>query len=70
MGRIIEIVSVEFLVYFQMSFYLITTVDGNADTHFYPYCAKANNFKTWLTLFWGFIHLFCPKVKCSIFLSH
>lgn len=43
MGRIIEIVSVEFLVYFQMSFYLITTVDGNADTHFYPYCAKANN---------------------------
>lgn len=45
MGRTIEIVSAEFLVYFQMSFYLITTAEGNADTHFYPYCANANILK-------------------------
>lgn len=53
MGRIIEIVSVEFLVYFQMSFYLITTVDGNADTHFYPYCEKANNLKNLVNFILG-----------------
>lgn len=53
MGRIIEIVSVELLVYFQMSFYLITTVDGNADTHFYPYCAKANNLKNLVNFILG-----------------